>query len=633
MISAYLSSELISAFAWTLIHSTWQIGLIAIILAIFINLNQSSKAHIRYNVSLAALGLIAVMVLVTFAYQMRGSGGEHILLTPVALEMQHVLPVADSMQSFFSFAETYKLFIVKVWLIGALLFLIRFVVGYLGVKRWVRLAVTADLQESKQFKKLKKKFRIHRQVLIRTTKEITTPMVVGFVKPVILFPIGLINQLSTEEVSAILAHELAHISRHDYILHLMQSLMEVVFYYHPALWYISKVINAERENCCDDLAIAQTGGAISYAKTLVKLQEMNQTPLYPALAMAGTKGFSNRIKRILNVPVQQSGMRDKMIGLMITLALLVTVNGDAEQNTAVDPQDLDVYIIDDCPRGIEDIKSYLDTIPERNNYHIKKRSHNQSVELQMQDGEIHRLKIDGQLVDRKDYSSVQGIIDSLRPDNKSGMITVFPDCGEDFGNIYFLDKYRRVTKLDTILSDFDARLKTIEDLTEGKLDFHVDQFSPEVVDSLIAEMEAKDFKSYISKKKIRVDSLRDLLPSFDSLSELSLVESGSRVFWTRVEPNDSSLSNLQVDCSSLADQLANALLEDQLISVEEISTLKLTGKHMKINDEKQPSSIWKKYKAIYENVTEVTLAQNSSMEMEINPESYQNRFPCSSLTQ
>ncbi len=633
MISAFLSSELITAFAWTLIHSTWQIGLVAIVLAIFLNFNQSSKAHLRYNVSLASLGLIAVMVLVTFAYQMRGSGGEQILLTPVALEMQQVLPVADSMQSVLSFAETYKLLIVKVWLIGALLFLFRFIAGYLGIKRWIRLAETADLQESKQFKKLKKKFRIHRQVLIKTTKEITTPMVVGFLKPVILFPVGLINQLTTDEVSAILAHELAHISRHDYILHLLQSLMEVVFYYHPALWYISKVINAERENCCDDLAIAKTGGAISYAKTLVKLQEMNLSPLYPALAMAGRKGFSNRIKRILNVPVQQSGMRDKMIGLMVTLALLVTVNGEAEQSTIAEPQDLDVYIIDDCPRDIEDIKSYLDTIPERNNYHIKKRSQNQSVELQMQDGKIHELKIDGKIVERKDYNSVQGIIDSLRPDNKNGMITVFPDCGEDFGNIYFLDKNRRVTKLDTMLSDFDARLKTIEDLTEDKLGFHIDQFSPEVVDSLIAEMEAKDFKSYISKKKVRVDSLKDLMPSFDSAPNWRLVESGPRVFWTKAEPVNSVQKFIKVNNGSLADQLAKELLEDRLISLEEISILKLTGKHMKINGEKQPSNIWKKYKAIYESVTEIMLSKNSSMEMEINPESYQNQFPFNSLAQ
>ena len=619
MISSLFSSDLTTALAWTLIHSIWQIGLVAMLLALFLNLHPSKNAKLRYGVALASMAVVGLMVLVTFASQFVGGESDKILLAPVALEMHQVLPVAESIDSALSFAENYKLLIVKIWLIGALLFLSRFVGGYIGMKRWVRLADTETLQTSKQFQKLKKKFRIHREVLVKSTKEISTPMVVGFIKPVILFPLGLINQLSTEEVSAILAHELAHISRHDYVLHMFQSLMEVFFYYHPGLWYLSKVINAERENCCDDLAISKTGGAISYAKTLVKLQEMNMSPLYPALAMAGSKGFTKRIKRILDVPVQQSRMRDKMIGLIVTVALLVTVNGEAEPSPLLDAQDLDVYIIDDCPSDINDIKSYLDTIPERNNYHIKKRSQQQSVELEMKEGEIHELKIDGRVVQQKDYKSVQGIIDSLRPDGKSGMITVFPDCGEDFGNIYFLDKDRKVIKLDTMLTDFDARLRSFEDLTQNKMGFHIDQFSPDVVDSLITEMESKDFKTYIKRKNVRIDSLGDLMPDVSDKRQWRLVETGSRVFWKQ---DDKSTKRGDSECNSLAYQLATELLEDQLISDTNITQLVLSGKHMKINGEQQPSNIWRKYKNIYEKVTEVTLSRNSSMEMDINPAEY-----------
>ena len=239
MLSSILSSDLVTALAWTLIHSVWQIGLVALLLALFLNLHPSKNARLRYGVALASMSVVSLMVLITFASQFVGGESEKILLAPVALEMNQVLPVSESIDSVLSFAEAYKLPLVKFWLLGAIFFLLRFIGGYLGLKRWVRLAETESLQSSKQFQKLRKKFKIHREVLVKSTKEISTPMVVGFVKPVILFPIGLINQLSTEEVSAILAHELAHISRHDYVLHLFQSLMEVFFYYHPCLLYTS----------------------------------------------------------------------------------------------------------------------------------------------------------------------------------------------------------------------------------------------------------------------------------------------------------------------------------------------------------------------------------------------------------
>ena len=121
----------------------------------------------------------------------------------------------------------------------------------------------------------------------------------GYLKPVILFPLGLVNQLSTSEVEAILAHEMAHIKRHDYIFNLLQMLVESIFYYHPGIWYISSRINAERENCCDDMAIAFTASNVSYAKTLVKLQDLKRLGNYsPALSFSGNKQiFTQRIMK------------------------------------------------------------------------------------------------------------------------------------------------------------------------------------------------------------------------------------------------------------------------------------------------------------------------------------------------
>ena len=124
---------------------------------------------------------------------------------------------------------------------------------------------------------------LRRKVLLLESALVKVPMVIGYFKPMILMPLGAVNNLSAQEVEAILAHELAHVWRNDYLLNILFSFIEVLFYYHPAVWFISANIRSERENCADDLAIQLCGNSLTYAKALVSLQKLN--PAVPAFAM------------------------------------------------------------------------------------------------------------------------------------------------------------------------------------------------------------------------------------------------------------------------------------------------------------------------------------------------------------
>ena len=121
-----------------------------------------------------------------------------------------------------NFIEEYRLAIVNAWIIGSILFFIKFIGGFVYLKNIIKKSEAIDQLVGKSFKRLNNKFGINRNISIRSSKLISTPMVMGYIKPVILFPVGLINQLSTKEVEAILAHELAHIKRHDYLLNIIQ---------------------------------------------------------------------------------------------------------------------------------------------------------------------------------------------------------------------------------------------------------------------------------------------------------------------------------------------------------------------------------------------------------------------------
>jgi beta-lactamase regulating signal transducer with metallopeptidase domain len=154
---------------------------------------------------------------------------------------------------------------------GVILFIAKFVISMVYVEF---LSGTNTpiycLETYRAFKKTCQHYRISKNISIGESKYIKTPMILGLFKPIILFPIGVINQLDMSETEAILAHELAHFVRKDIYINVIQTFMEALLYYHPAIWWISSNIRLERESCCDDLAIGYLGDNVHYAKTLVK---------------------------------------------------------------------------------------------------------------------------------------------------------------------------------------------------------------------------------------------------------------------------------------------------------------------------------------------------------------------------
>ncbi|MEL7163749.1 MAG: M56 family metallopeptidase, partial [Bacteroidota bacterium] len=127
-----------------------------------------------------------------------------------------------------------------------------------------------------------------------------SPFTAGWLRPVILFPAALLEELNEAQLRTILAHELAHVKRYDFLVNLSQTLLCILFFYHPAVWWMSARVEEEREHCCDDLAIAVTGEKVGYAKTLLQLKETEISGGRLAMNLKGNgKGFAFRVKRLL----------------------------------------------------------------------------------------------------------------------------------------------------------------------------------------------------------------------------------------------------------------------------------------------------------------------------------------------
>jgi beta-lactamase regulating signal transducer with metallopeptidase domain len=615
-----------------------------------------------------------LMALTTFSiYYLAASGNTYNIGTVLADPFQGNSTVQSSWIPVKTDVFTkYLLVIVNAWIIGSLLFFLHFSGGYLYLKYLIKKSNLENGQLNKSLKKLNKKFKIHRSIIIKESNMISSPFVMGYLKPVILFPIGLVNRLSTSEVESILAHELGHIKRHDYLFKLVQSFAEIIFYYHPGIWYISAQISYSRELCCDDLAIACTGNSVSYARALVKLQEMKNNVFSPALSISGNKSqFTNRILRLLDMPVASNNFRQRLLAfLLIFSAVFVFAKGDDETQQIQKPAD--IYVIDDCPHDIDNIGHYLDTIPEKTSFHIKKHSDEEELEMEMKNGSITKLRINGDDIPKEELNNYEDLIREFRHKKDRHAITIFPDCEKDFGNIFFLDKDNmEAYKMDSLIKKIEKKNYFFpeKELAEMEAALRFQDFDKFWVDSLRKDIEKEIADNRFFRNDNNIDSIMDLLPKglkdmkrylpdvYSGLSKIEDQHNSLRKYskeeseiLRRLSPHRKDLfedearilKHMNEDLLHLghkgkvdlfefvpqtaSDVILHSLLKDELIEAGEKTKVELSGKQMKINGEKQPSNIWKKYKRIYEEETGLELTKKSKMEFELSAKSRRESY-------
>ncbi len=301
LLESWVHTALARSLGWALVHSLWQGVLIAALLAAVLCVTRSSR--IRY-------GAACVAMLLTLA----SFGVTVIRLMPAPLDIavasRHwpppagvALPIlsAEAPSAPPGFAAWLP-WMAPFWAAGVLIFHLRALGGWAAARRLRRSGVCrAPAEWQRRLDVLAARLRVSRPALLLESCLAEAPVVMGHLRPVILMPVGLLAGLPVAQVEAILMHELAHIRRQDYLVNLMQTFVEGLLFYHPAVWWISGVIRAERENCCDDLAVLATGDARQYAAALAALEQNRWTAQQPALAATGGS-LVKRIRRLLQQP-------------------------------------------------------------------------------------------------------------------------------------------------------------------------------------------------------------------------------------------------------------------------------------------------------------------------------------------
>jgi beta-lactamase regulating signal transducer with metallopeptidase domain len=220
--------------------------------------------------------------------------------------------------------------LVALWSLGVGVLSLRLLGGWVFTQR-LRHAVVTKVPEAleEMLARLAARLHVERAVRIGHSLLVEVPTVVGWLKPVILLPASTLSGLTPRQLEAVLAHELAHIRRHDYLVNLFQTVIETLLFYHPAVWWVSRQVRDERENCCDDVAVAACGDALLYARALCELEELRASA--PALAMAATGGsLVERIRRVLGARPARSASPSRWVAgafAMTTVMMLVMIAG------------------------------------------------------------------------------------------------------------------------------------------------------------------------------------------------------------------------------------------------------------------------------------------------------------------
>lgn len=347
--ASFFSERLLKTISWTLVHSLWQ-GLAMALLAAFILLAiRRQKALMRYNL-LATLLLTFVAGTMTtaiiewnfFEYAGRIPSIKYLNALAVPMDILDSTQIAQA-QSWFktninrlsALFEQNQLILVSVWILILSLKSIKMGLNiwYAFRLRWYK-TYQPSLYWRNRLEELSAQIRVNQRVMLLESALVTGPAALGFLKPLILIPLGLLNNLPTEQVEAILLHELAHIRRSDYLVNFIQCLLENIFFFNPGLLWVSKLIRKERENCCDDLAIAAMKNKTVYINALVAFQEYKLHGARYALAFAGQKApLLDRVKRILNHHNYKTLSIMEKISLLATVLLISAVTFLSLHNT------------------------------------------------------------------------------------------------------------------------------------------------------------------------------------------------------------------------------------------------------------------------------------------------------------
>ncbi len=629
ILSDLLNESIVNALGWTIFHILWQGALIALFTGFLLRILNRKSSQLRYLIALSSLLLIIGLSVFNFSDNYKNNGlslnqditaSNEFVSSPefpfkVFSNSDNEISNLDIIKRIFNGIDNlsdYFPLIVSLWFAGVIIFLIRFVYSYLYIGR-LRTFGTLDIQDKllKKFDKIRNELHVKRTVRFIESTLIKVPVVLGYLKPVVLIPTEILSGMPMNQIEAIIAHELAHIRRNDYIINVIQTIIETVFFFHPAVWYLSSKISNERENCCDDIALTVCDGSLIYAKALVSIQDLSLRKHYAAVAFSGRKKhLLNRIKRMIMKPKGKSNFTDKIIAATIILSAIIALSftykaeyplekdmlHEINKPKPVEKTEISEPSVPTTPTVVKKIVAPEKTIfkDTTKNLHISgdyydiddntiskivrtKDGKKEEMKFTLKNGKVTELYIDGKEIPESEYEKYQSEVDEIIDDLKDAKI----DIREAIHEIENLD-------LDELHLELEEAMKNV----------HIDiKAVQEDIKRAMEDVEMIDIEEIMKNVEVELREL-DELHDFDFDFDF-----GSESFHFDID---------ELDLEEIREQLEKAkeVMKDQ-IDMEEIQRemLKVQEELSKISEENIKMQIEESAKHIEEFNKEETIKE------------------------
>ena len=357
--------------AWTLVHSTWQFAAIALLLLVGRRMMRHATSQVRYIWLVVGMtGMIAASVATFAVVQVHPNSASEAASAPIDT-LEFTLPVAShhpdlthdsiamadqwmassenetresagasKMDASFSIkaftlarlriAETligqYTTPILLLWLVGISCFTVRLLFGWRAISVLRRTAPAESPSAlSEMGATIAARMGVRRAIRFAETSLVQVPAVVGWLRPVVFLPTMALTGMSREQLEAVIAHEIAHLRRHDFVVNVFQLLTETVFFYHPAVWWVSRQIREQREHCCDDLAVRFSAGKKTYVSMLLWIEKSRSGGVSSTLAMSAASGsLVNRIQRLVHPQRPTAVGHNTALAISLTMLVATT---------------------------------------------------------------------------------------------------------------------------------------------------------------------------------------------------------------------------------------------------------------------------------------------------------------------
>jgi bla regulator protein BlaR1 len=583
LFSGLLSDQLIKAIGWTLFHSLWQGLIIALLFLVLYYKFRNHRAEFRYLTAATALLVLFLASTVTFIVTYSGtSSGNEVTVTNTIKET--IIPVifntgteatetfgSNRFQLFMQHIPERFSFIVNLWIIGLLFISLRLTGSTFIAYRYKRTNLTpVPDRVLERFSLLVQRLNVSGRVRLLGSKLVKNPMVIGYLKPVVLIPASAISHIPCEQLDAILVHELAHIMRHDFLINVFQNIVELLMFYHPVVWYLNHQIRKERENCCDDLAVAY-GGSLTYARALSTVHEIQ---FYPKLVLTlGLKKHHllNRVVRILKPKKMKTNVFDKLItGVVLIAAVSVIListgaTNSQEKDAEAEPvQNHTGYIntmvpfvatnveqeVENQEKVIYDKESEHDTtLKIKDNVITRTIDDNGKVtklKLVVKGGEVTELYVDGKKIPKEDHGNYQAEID------------------ETLEEVAHMKHALSDARIDLEEIDWKELQQDIQESLQDVMDINIEEIRAELEEIEFPEIDWKEIQQEIqqsledvmeSLEEIDFEELREELE--DAFKDIDIEDEDVRreMEHEMQEELTEAMANMEVDKAQLAEQM------------------------------------------------------------------------------